>query len=151
MSNYNIQWYNPNAGVSYISIASYGVTFNKVASDEMGNPKRVQIGLDAKKRILFVKPLNEFDAELEKLSFPYAEREQKNGQTRVSNKELMSYLEIKCPELDLEHTTRFAADWDETQGLLVVDLKKPLLRQTASDNDDNVDVIEEEAAVSNVG
>jgi hypothetical protein len=149
MSNYNIQWYNPNAGVSYISIASYGVTFNKVASDEMGNPKRVQIGLDAKKRVLFVKPLNEFDTELEKLSFPYAEREQKNGQTRVSSKELMNYLEMKCPELDLEHTTRFAAEWDETQGLLVMDLKKPILRQTS--DDDNSDEVEVEAAVGNVG
>lgn len=150
MSTYNIQWYNPNAGVSYISIANYGVTFNKVASDEIGNPKRVQIGLDMKKRILFVKPVNEIDAALEKLSFPYAEKEQKNGQTRVSSKELISYIESKIPELELEHTTRFAAEWDETQGLLVVDLKKPILRQTADDENAD-DVTEAEEAVSNVG
>lgn len=147
MPAYEIQWFNPNAGVAYISLASYGVTFNKVASDEMGNPKRVQIGLDAKKRILFVKPVHEFDAALEKVSFPYAEREQKNGQTRVSSKELISYIELKCPELDLDHTTRFAAEWDETQGLLLVDLKKPILRQTA----DESDPAEAEPEASHVG
>lgn len=99
--------------------------------------------MDEKKRVLLVKPLVEYDEALEKLSFAYGE--QKNGQTRVSSRELMNYLELKCPELDLEQTSRFVAVWEEGQGLLVVDLKKPIVRQKADEEEEVGEAVPQEA------
>src|SRR4051812_3447970 len=120
MSNYKIDWFNPNAGAAYVTLAGYGITFNKGATEALGNPERVQIGLDTKRQILLVKPLNGVDDDQEKLGLPYKEREQKNGQTRISSRELMHYLVLKCPDLDLESTIRYPAEWVDDQAMLAV-------------------------------
>jgi hypothetical protein len=54
-------------------------------------------------------------------------------------------MEITFPELNLDNTVRYAAKWDESEQILIVDLKKPISGQV----DDEKEISSEVSTVAN--
>lgn len=121
---FNFRWYKPSIGTPIVSIAEYGITFNRAAAEEMGNPLRIQIGFDENLKIIGVKPLHEEDEE-DKDSLPFAGKE-RNGFTRVNNKDFIRFIARYCPDLKFDRAVRCLSKWDENTGLLLVDLNNPI-------------------------
>ncbi|MGQ9498640.1 MAG: hypothetical protein ACUVRC_09040 [Desulfotomaculales bacterium] len=117
----SIEWFDPNIGAPSVSIAGYGLTFNRAAIQALGRPKQVMLGFDRVKNAVVVKPLHKpTESELEK-SFPFAARE-RNGSVRIASKEFIRFLTRYYPSIDLKKATRYLAKWDENEEVLIVDL-----------------------------
>lgn len=116
-----IEWFDPKLGTPSVSIAEYGLTFNKAAIDTMGSPSRVMLGFDKEKNIVVVKALYNPTPEEMSKSFPFAERE-RNGYIRLTNKEFVRFILRYLPKIDLSKSVRCLAKWDEKQEYLIVDL-----------------------------
>jgi hypothetical protein len=131
--NYSFKWYKPSVGTPIVSVADYGITFNRAAAEEMGNPERIQIGFDENLRLIGVKPIHD-SGEEDKDSLPFAGRE-RNGFTRVNSKDFIRFITRFCPDLKFDRAIRCLARWDEQLGILIVDLNNPV-EGHAADGDD---------------
>lgn len=131
--NFNFRWYKPGIGTPIVSIADYGITFNKAATEEMGNPQRIQIGFDEHQKIIGVRPI--YIYEDDKDSLPFAGRE-RNGFTRVNSKDFIRFIARYCPEIKFDRAVRCLSRWDENAGILLIDLNNPIEGQT-SDGENN--------------
>lgn len=127
--DFNFKWYKPSVGTPIVSVADYGITFNKAAAEEMGNPERIQIGFDENLKLIGVKPVHNADEE-DKDSLPFAGRE-RNGFTRVNSKDFIRFITRFCPELKFDRAIRCLARWDEQSRILIVDLNNPIEGQAA--------------------
>lgn len=121
----DFKWFSPKLGTPIVSVAEYGITFNKAAAEEMGNPERIQLGFNTEMKLIGVKPLKEYDEELEKESFSFAEKERK-GFIRINNKDFIRFISRYCPEINFSKAVRCLATMDEEQNVLIVDLSNPL-------------------------
>lgn len=129
----NFKWYKPSVGTPIVSVAEYGITFNRAAAEELGNPERIQIGFDTDLKLIGVRPVNN-TGEKEDDSFPFAGRE-RNGFTRVNSKDFIRFITRFCPELKLDRAIRCLARWDEQLGVLIVDLNNPVEGQSPDGED----------------
>jgi len=109
-----------------VSMAEYGLTFNRAAVEALGKPSGVRLGFDKVHKKIVVKPVDEVSEGEEKTSaLPFAERE-RDGYVRISNKDFIRFVVRYCPELNLRKSVRFTAIWDEAEGLMEVDINRPV-------------------------
>jgi hypothetical protein len=128
----SFQWFNPKVGTPIVSVADYGITFNKAASEEMRNPKRIQLGFNAKTKQIGVKALHEVNDETENVSFAFANRE-RNGYIRINSRDFIRFISRHLPELRFDKAVRCLAWWDDEQNVLIVDLNNPIDGQADAD------------------
>jgi len=117
------EWFSPVSGVPMVSIAEYGLTFNRAAVTKLGAPSRVMIGFDRKRRLLGIRPVDDSGEGVEQ-AFPFASRI-RDGYVRIASKDLVRYISTNCPELDFSRTLKFAGVWGDS-GMMVVDLRRPV-------------------------
>ena len=86
----------------------------------MKNPERVLIGYDEINKVIGVKPVGD-DYEHNR-SYPFKNRELK-GYVRIGNREFLKYIAIKAG-IDISKAKKYIAEWNEEQGLLIIDLKQ---------------------------
>lgn len=118
---YEIEWYNPELGTPIVSVAEYGLVFNKAASEALKNPTKIRLGFDKKNLIIAVAPVNEHDSN--GLQFSGKERK---GFTRINSKDFVRFITRHMADFKLEKAVRFLARIDENEGILIVDLKLPI-------------------------
>lgn len=117
-------WSTPSSGAPIVSIASYGLTFNASAIELLKKPEKVLLGFDQTAKVIGVKPVTAEDEAEGTKGFTFAKRE-RSGYIRISNKDFIQYVSNKVG-IDLTKTTRFSADWDEDEQVLIIDITKPI-------------------------
>lgn len=130
----NFKWYKPSIGTPIISIAEYGITFNKAAAEEMNNPPRIQLGFDEFNLLIGVKPVHIVEEDSDKTSLIFAERE-RNGFIRVNNKDFIRFISRYCPDIKFDRAVRCLGKWDEDLQVLIIDLKHPIEGQSSEDQE----------------
>lgn len=118
--NLEFEWYNPDLGPPIISIAEYGLTFNKSAINKLGNPEAIKIGFDKKNLVIAVKKAQKE----EENSFEFAKRINR-GYIRINNKGFVKLIRAYCDRYDFKQTVRFIGRIDEERDLFIIDLNKP--------------------------
>lgn len=126
---YDFVWSSPSSGAPIISIAKYGITFNSASIDLLNKPAKIQIGYDNNEKVIGVKPAENSQQN----AFTFAEKDKK-GYIRIGNIDFVKYVANKAG-IDITKTTRYAAEWNDIEGALIIDLKKPI---------DNIDTNEDE-------
>jgi hypothetical protein len=118
-----------------VSIAEYGLTFSKAAVEVMGRPQYVMLAYDKTKRIVGVMPVSENESK--KIEFI---SKIKNGYVRINTKDFVRFL-MKFypdnPQMFGSKATRYFSYWDEEQGMLIIDLKRPLDQQNDEEKERN--------------
>jgi len=125
---YNFEWFNPSLGNPIVSIAEYGLGFNKAAIEALGSPEKVRFGFDKKNKIIAVKSAEDNGD----LAFAFAAKE-KNRYIRINTKDFVKLIEINIPELNFGKATRYLARYDEEMGVLLVDLKQTTEAETETE------------------
>lgn len=118
---YEIEWYNPKLGTPTVSLAEYGLVFNKAATEALRNPGKIRLGFDKKNLLIAVVPTDKDDPT--GLKFLGKER---RGFTRINSKDFIRFIIRYIPDFKIGKAVRFLARFDEEEGILIVDLKQPL-------------------------
>lgn len=122
---YEFEWYDPNLGAPIVSLAEYGLTFNRAAVEMLSKAAKVMLGFDRRHKVIAVKPISEHDAENADRAIDFANRE-RNGYVRISSRDFIRFVARYCPEIDVKHTVRYPAIWDETNAAMLIDLNRPI-------------------------
>lgn len=126
-----IDWYSPSVGTPIVTIASYGLTFNKAAINELGDTPFIRLGYVRDRNFIVVQPVPTEEPD----AIAFAER-RRNDYIRVNSKDFIKFISRYC-DLQLEKSIRIPAYWDDELGLLVVDLNK-----ADADSEENDDATE---------
>ncbi|MDQ0191262.1 hypothetical protein JI721_12110 [Alicyclobacillus cycloheptanicus] len=114
----NIDWYNPSVGTPIVTIASYGLTFNKAAISELKDPPYIRVGYVRDRNFIVVQPVQTDEPD----SMLFSERK-RNDYIRVNSKDFIKFIARYC-DLQLDKSVRIPAYWDDESSVLVVDLNK---------------------------
>lgn len=129
--DFNIEWYSPSLGTPIVSLAEYGIVFNKASIVSLGSPHSIKLGFDKENKYIIVVGVKEEESTGD--TFIFSSKE-KNGFIRINNKDFIRFVLRYCPEIKLDKAKRFLSI--KEGDFLVVDLNSPA--------DINDDVIEEE-------
>lgn len=91
----------------------------------LGKPDKIMLRFDKDNRLIAVKPLSKDDAGAKSYGIAFA-RKERDGYVRIASKDFIRFILRYCPELKLDKTVRCLARWDDTEGLMLVDVKNPL-------------------------
>lgn len=125
-----ISWYDPSVGTPTVTVASYGLTFNEAATNELRNAPYVRLGYVKDKNWIVVQPLEENQV----AALAFFERK-RDKYVRLQSRDFMRFI-TRHYDLNLEKSVRIPAYWDEENNVLVVDLQKA---EVESDNDETTD------------
>jgi hypothetical protein len=122
-----ILWFDPEIGTPMISLAEYGLTFNRAAVEVLRRPWKIMLGFDKANKNIVVRPISREckDPEVQSKGLPFAERE-RDGYVRISSKDFVRFVARFCPELNLDKTVRYLAIWDKGSGLMQIDMNRPV-------------------------
>lgn len=118
MVNFKFQWFNKEIGSPVVTIAEYGLLFNKACVSVMQNPEYILIGFDKDNFAIGINPLEEKTEG----AFEFAERE-RNGYVRINSRDFIRYITQYFPTKPKE-SLRCVARWEEDMGVLIVDLNQ---------------------------
>ncbi|WP_419954758.1 hypothetical protein ACN6MT_03085 [Neobacillus niacini] len=117
---FNVEWYQPTLGTPIVSLAEYGVVFNKAAIYALNNSHSIRIGFDRERRCIIVQGVSITEATDDTILFAEKER---NGFIRINNKDFIRFILRYCPEIKLEKAKRFLSRLEGQY--LIVDLNAP--------------------------
>ncbi len=120
MPNYNFNFNIDTTGMIKVSIMRLGLIFNAETIKALGSPKKINIGLDAKNKVLGIKA-SENIADIKDYDFVKKGNEK---WIRINSKPLVKAIEdvLKCK---FENTAKpFTARFDNDSKMLIVDLSK---------------------------
>lgn len=133
--SFNFEWFDKKVGAPIVSVARYGLTFNKGAVLKMNKPEFVVLGFDKINQLIGIQVCNE-DNDM-KMEFSSRERQ---GYVRINNKQFVKYV---ASALDDENkfdakSIQYIGKWHEELKLMVIDLKKPY-NESGDDSDESDD------------
>lgn len=115
-----VEWFSPSLGTPIVSLAEYGITFNRAAITALNNAYAVRIGFDRENKFIIVQSVERENAGPDIIVFGEKERK---GFVRINNKDLVRFVLRCCPEIKLDKAVRFLG---RVEGdLFVVDLNAP--------------------------
>lgn len=117
-------WTAPVGGLPIVSIAAFGITFSSGAIEMLGRPEAILMGFDEENKALGIKPLHGRETEHPK-AFAFMERLRRQNYIRIGCRDFVKVLSNRTGR-DFSSTTRFAARWESTENLMIVDLTDPL-------------------------
>lgn len=120
-----IDWYTPSLGTPIVTIASYGITFNRSAIKELQEAPYVRFGYAKNEKMIVIQPLEE-----EEGGVSFAEKK-RDRYIRINNKDLIRFI-TRYFDLKLDKAIRIPAYWNDDLAALIVDLNKAEI-----DNDDD--------------
>ena len=118
MTNYSFNFNIDTTGMVKVSIMRLGLIFNSETIKALGSPKKINIGLDSKNKVLGIKA-SEGNPDIKDYDFVKKDDEK---WIRVNSKQLVQAIEdaIKCK---FDNTAKpFTAKFDEELQMLIVEL-----------------------------
>ena len=119
------EWFDPQIGTPMVSVAGYGLTFNRAAVELLSRPAKVALGFSKTRKAIAVKPLADEEDDVGAHGLEFNRRE-RNGYVRISSKDFVRFVARYCPDVDFSRTVRYLAYWDEKAGVMLVDLEHPV-------------------------
>lgn len=119
-TTYNFDFNIDKSGIAKISVSSAGIAFSKESIELLGSPKRVNIGIDKKQGVLAVRKA--IDSVSTK-SYPFVNAEKKAVWLRINSKPLLEEIENITKTKFTTKSVAYSAEYDDTQGYLIVKLK----------------------------
>lgn len=119
----NIEWYDATKSLPIITVANYGLTLNTTAAEILKGTERVKLGIstDCKKIYLKSVPGTELG------SFAFSDITDKTKNVRISCKEFIQFLSVRC-NLNVNESEKYYAFWDVENESLFIDLNKKIQR-----------------------
>lgn len=118
MANYSFDFNIDTTGMVKVSIMKLGLIFNAETIKALGSPKKINIGLDAKNKVLGIKP-SEGNPNIKDYDFV------KKGDEkwiRVNSKQLVQAIE-EATKYKFDNVAKpFTARFDEDYKMLIVEL-----------------------------
>ncbi|MGE5553229.1 MAG: hypothetical protein ACM3XZ_04820 [Betaproteobacteria bacterium] len=114
-----IEWFDPSLGAPIVSVAGYGLTFNKAAVEILRGAPKVMLGFDRQRQRIVVKPVPED----EEKGFCFTPRQ---GYVRIASRDFVRFVARYCSCIRPDVTTRFLAVWNDESSLMEIDLTKPV-------------------------
>lgn len=118
MANYSFDFNIDTTGMVKVSIMKLGLIFNAETIKALGSPKKINIGLDAKNKVLGIKP-SEGNPNIKGYDFV------KKGDEkwiRVNSKQLVQAIE-EATKYKFDNVAKpFTARFDEDYKMLIVEL-----------------------------
>lgn len=121
----DFEWFDPQIGTPMVSVAGYGLTFNKAAVELLSRPAKVALGFSKTRKAIAVKPVADEDDDIGTHGIEFNRRE-RNGYVRISSKDFIRFVARYCPDVDFSRTVRYLAYWDEKARAMLVDLEHPV-------------------------
>ncbi|MCI1859852.1 MAG: hypothetical protein LKI80_17165 [Sporolactobacillus sp.] len=115
-----VEWYSPNVGTPIVTLAEYGIVFNKAAIISLNSPYAIKLGFDKENKYIVVAGVSEEEFSEDAIAFMSKE---KNGYIRINNKDFIRFVLRYCPEIKLDKARRFLSIKEDD--FLVVDLNSP--------------------------
>lgn len=115
----DIIWFDRALGAPTVTVAAYGIVFNRAAVEELGEPDYIRVGLvPGSRKIVFKAAANhEKDS-----AFPFKARQREHdGTVRITNKDLTRLIQHRL-RIDLDRAIRCTALMNEETGMLEVTL-----------------------------
>lgn len=122
--NFEFEWFNKELGANTVTVAEYGLLFNRAATETLGRPKMVLLGFDKNNLVIGIKPIMEDQPEASS-GFVYIERE-RHGLVRVNSKDFIRSIRQHWPVASLNPAKRYTGVWDEEKSIMYVDLKRSI-------------------------
>jgi len=121
----DFEWFDPQIGTPMVSIATYGLTFNRAAVELLSRPAKVALGFSKTRKAIAVRPVADENDDVGTRGLEFGRRE-RNGYVRIASKDFIRFVARYCPTVDFGRTTRYLAYWDEKAGVMIVDLEHPV-------------------------
>jgi hypothetical protein len=117
------EWKKGNAYTAIVTLSANYLTLNAVAAGYFASVRYCMLGFDKRNQKLAIKPVSKEEIELRVVSLDNLYRiSQGNGYSRISCKALLLELKDDCV-VSLDNN-KCAANYDEAENLLVVDLQR---------------------------
>lgn len=116
-----IEWFDATKTLPTVTIANYGITLNTTAAEILKGTERIKLGLDSSCKKIYLKKVPSY----EEGSFAFTDINEKNRNIRISCKEFIQFLSVKC-NLNTSESEKYYVIWDEENNSLVVDLSKKI-------------------------
>lgn len=133
--NFNFEWFDKKVGAPIVTIAKYGLAFNKGAVLKMNRAKYVMLGFDKENQLIGIKACDEpSDYAIE---FSARERQ---GYVRINNKQFIKYVAnaIEDDNRFEGKSIQYFGKWEDDSQTMIVDLNKPY-NDLSEDSDDDED------------
>lgn len=132
MVSFEFEWFNKELGASTVTVAEYGLVFNRAAIEALGRPEMVMLGFDKINLVIGIKPVLSEQVG-HSSGFLFIERE-RNGLVRINSKDFIRSIRQYWTVGSLNPAKRYNGVWDEDNGVMYVDLKR-----TIGDAEDDVE------------
>ena len=124
MDEYSFDFTFIRSGPPVVTLSATGIAFNAGARALLGFPESVDIGYDAKAKVIGVCPHRP-----ETLAEPYEfEKREKDGWIRINAKEFSRYLEQQTGMKFREKAKQFLPEYDEPNKMLIIVLDEEHLK-----------------------
>ena len=121
MSKYNFNFGIDKSGIAKISVSKAGIAFSRECIEYLGQPEKVNIGIDKTNGLLGVRKASN-DPSIK--AYDFVTNEKKKNWLRINSKTLLSEI-AKIAKITLStESIPFTATYDEEEEVLVVELKK---------------------------
>lgn len=120
-------WVKGNAYAQIVTIYPNNITLNNSASSFFQDVRWVMVGIDSRNHCVAIKPITKHEIDLRQVPLEQLHKVSiGKGYGRISNKQLVEEIgKILGRELD---GAKFSAKFDESQGVLLVDLEEIIQR-----------------------
>jgi hypothetical protein len=122
--NFEFEWFNKELGANTVTVAEYGLLFNRAATETLGRPEMVLLGFDKNNLVIGIKPITQDHPEASS-GFVYIERE-RSGQVRINSKDFIRSIKQYWSVASLNPAKRYTGVWDETSSIMYVDIKRSI-------------------------
>lgn len=120
MIEFNFDFAIDTKNMATVKVNAQGLIFSKEAIKQLGEPKKVMIGIDEGNVILGIR---KSDSSICGKAFNFCTTEQAKKWVRVISKPIAKKI-AEITQIDSDKTTTFLAQYDSESEMLLVDLKQ---------------------------
>lgn len=121
MEKYNVQYFDIETGAAAATVAEYGITLNKVATELLQEWRYAKIGFDKEKKLIVIKPHN-----VEESSIGSITLNRKNKQyLRINSRDFVRTVAHYC-NVTLQETGKYLVEWDDEEKVLIINLNNKI-------------------------
>lgn len=120
MKEFNFDFAIDTKNMATVKVHAHSLIFSKEAIKQLGEPKKVMIGIDEENTMLGIR---KSDSSICGKAFNFCTTEQAKKWVRVISKPITEKI-AEIIQIDLDKTTTFLAQYDSESEMLLVDLRQ---------------------------
>ncbi len=117
MGKYNVEYFDLDTGAPAATVAEYGITLNKVATEKLNEWRYARVGFDKGNKYIVIKPHNNE----EEVSGSIELNKNKKQYLRINSRDFVRTVARYC-DIQLKETGKYLVEWDGEENMLLIDL-----------------------------